>query len=290
MSKISLFLICSIIFVHSKFLSQTNSYNDLGLIIKYESNFAPFPHKARAVGHNYGGNFYNANDHYSDSTVLIFMPDHMVNRDTFDLVFYFHGWRNNIDTSLSRFQIIEQFYESGKKGILVFPESAKNAPDSFGGKLEEKGIFKELVAEIVERLKSDLRKDISFNNITLAGHSGAYRVMSFILLHGGLTDKIESVYLFDGLYGGLEKFGHWIENYSGSFINIYTPNGGTVGQSENLMISLKGWNIPFIFLESDEFSSNDLKKSRIIFIKSNLGHSDVIHTKRQFRKFLESSL
>ncbi|MDX1700885.1 MAG: hypothetical protein R3250_09725, partial [Melioribacteraceae bacterium] len=64
----------------------------------------------------------------------------------------------------------------------------------------------------------------------------------------------------------------------------------TVGETDNLMLCLEGWNIPFLLVETDDFSSNELKNSRIIFIKSELDHSDIIHTKNQFQKFLESSL
>lgn len=96
--------------------------------------------------------------------------------------------------------------------------------------------------------------------------------------------------MFDGLYADTEKFTYWIDNYKGKFINIYTPNGGTKSESENLITCLDGWNISFKLIENDDFSSDSLKNQRVIFIKSNLDHNEVLHTKNQFQKFLESSL
>lgn len=189
-----------------------------------------------------------------------------------------------------KFNLIEQFYNSNKNAILVLPESAKNAPDSFGGKLEEKNVFNELTFEISEKLDSIYAGKFNVGNISLAGHSGAYRLISYILLRGGLSENIEAVYLFDGLYADTEKYSYWIDHYNGRFINIYTPNGGTKLESENLINCLEGWNIPYKLIKNDDFSSNSLKDQRIVIIKSELGHNEVIHTKNQFQKFLESSL
>ena len=174
-------------------------------------------------------------------------------------------------------------------GILILPETAKNSADSFGGKLEEKNTFKDLTTEIVDELKTELGFDIKIDDIILAGHSGANRVISYILMLGGLTEKIRDVYIFDGLYSHLEKFTFWIDNYNGRFINIYTPNGGTKNESENLIECLENWQISVNFIDNDDFSIDELTQERIIVIKSMLDHNEVISSKDQFRKFLESS-
>ena len=280
-----------LMFLLSSFiLSQENSQNEFGSIYKFELNNSPFPHKERENGHTYKGQTYNAEEHYSDQLAIIFIPNHYIPVDTINLVFYFHGWRNNIDSTLIKFNLIEQFYKSKKNAILVLPETAKNSPDSFGGKLEEKHTFKGLSEEIIDKLNALYSKRLKIGNISLAGHSGAYRVIAYILHLGGLTEHIEAVYLFDGLYAEVDKYSFWINNYKGNFINIYTPNGGTKSVSEELYINLKKAGIENKMLVKDEFSSNDLITPRIIFIKSELKHNEVIHTKNQFQKFLESSL
>lgn len=276
-------LSCSILF------AQKEIHNDYGIIYKYELNNTAFPHKDRVNGHVYDGQQYNVKNHYSDRSVLIFIPNHFSPNDLIDIVYYFHGWWNNIDSSLVQFNLIEQFYRSNKNAILVLPETSKNAADSFGGKLEEKNVFKYLTNEILEKIASIYHQPFETGEITLAGHSGAYQVIAYILLNGGLTENIEAVYLFDALYADTEKFTYWIDQYKGQFINIYTPNGGTKSESENLAKCLDAWNIPYILIENDDFSTNSLKDKRIVFIKSELGHNEVIHTQNQFQKFLESN-
>ena len=260
-----------------------------GVICKFELKNAPFPHKGRNEGYNYKNQHYEAENHYKDSTVLVFIPNYFNLKDSLDYIFYFHGWYNNIDSSLSQFNLIEQFYNSYQNAIFIIPEGPKNAPDSFGGKLEEKNRFKYLIAELNNKLKKHLNKSINIGDIVLSGHSGAYRVIAYVLLHGGLTNNISSVILFDGLYADIEKYSFWLDNYNGKFFNIYTQNGGTKAQSENLMNCLSAWSINYKLLDVDQFSVNDLNNHRIVFIKSELDHNEVIHTQNQFQKFLEAS-
>jgi len=270
--------------------AQDSTNSSFGSTYKIMSKNTSFPHKLRNSGHGYKGKHYSRENHYNDSTVFIFIPKYYDPIDSINFLFYFHGWWNNVDSSVTKFKLIEQFYRSKKPAILILPEGAKNAPDSFGGKLEEKNVFRDLVLEMISFLENKLNKKYELRRISLGGHSGAYQVMSYILLHGGVTNEIENVFLFDGLYGNIEKFSHWIDNYNGRFINIYTPNGGTKSESENLMMCLEAWGIPFYKIKNDNFSTNDLMKSKIIFIRSQLRHSEVIHTKNQFQQFIESSL
>ena len=261
-------IILMIILLSNIVFAQINTYNTLGTLHKYESEFTQFPHHNRNEGYSYRGNYYSAEDHYNDSTILLFIPNYLKNGDSIDYVFYFHGWWNNIDSSITKFTLIEQFYNSGINGILVLPEVAKNAPDSFGGKLEQENVFNNLVHDITDCLIHELDRNYNLNNIILAGHSGAYHVISYILYQGGITNKISEVYLFDGLYSEEEKYLLWINNFNGRFINIYTPNGGTKIRSENLIERLEESNINYTLIEGDNFTTYNLSNSNIIFIKS----------------------
>ena len=278
-----------ILLLPSIYYSQDSNFTEYGIVKKYEFKNAPFPSKLRANGHFYKDEFYSAEDHYQDSTVLIFIPKYFELKDSVDFVFYFHGWGNNIDKSLEKFNLIEQFYNSKKNAIFVFPEGPKNSKDSFGGKLEDKNKFHDLVNEINIELGKIFNSEIKTGNITLAGHSGAYRVIAYIILNGGLTNKIKNVILFDALYADTEKFSYWLDHYRGNFIDIFTENGGTKSESENLMTCLKGWGMPYKLIESDDFTVNQLKDEKIIFISSSLKHSEVISTKNQFCKFLQTT-
>lgn len=262
----------------------------LGDVIKLELSSAPFPHNARANGHTYSDKFYPADAHYSDSTVMVFIPKNFTESEKTDFVIYFHGWYNNIDTACSKFKILEQFSGSNKNAILIFPEGPKNAPDSYGGKLEDENGFnnmmKDILAELIKR--NNISSD-KIGDLILSGHSGAYRVISFILMRGGLTANIKEVFLFDALYAELEKYAHWFTNYNGKFINIFTDNGGTKEDSHSLMDDLKGWQIPFLLKEEDEISDSELKENKLIFIHSKLGHNDVLTNNENLKRFLSAS-
>ncbi len=270
--------------------SLTERYKQYGEVIISSLSSAPFPHQKRMSGHTYNNKSYSFEEHYNDSTVLIFIPKGYKSEASNNFVIHFHGWYNNVDSVLSQFKLIEQFSESKKNAILIVPQGPKDVPDSFGGKLEEKDGFKNLINEVTEFLyQKKIINAKSIGRILLSGHSGGYRVISFILMRSGLTDKIKEVFLFDGLYGQIEKYTYWLDHYNGKFINIFTKDGGTKEQSENLMDCLTSWEISFISRNENELSTNDLKNNRLIFIYSDLEHNDVINVRSQFKRFLEAS-
>lgn len=268
----------------------TERYAHLGEMHLPAFSSAPFPHPNRANGRIYNNTTYPAAEHYSDSTVAIVIPKGFTPKRAVDLVIYFHGWYNNIDSACAQFSLIEQFCEAKKNAVFVFPEGPKNSPDSFGGRVEDADGLKTLVADVLKYLKSSGKiSSAQIGNIVLAGHSGAYRVIAYALMRGGLTQNISDVILFDALYGETEKYSYWIDHYQGRFINIYTDEGGTKNESENLMADLTGWGIPFLTKEEKDLTTDDLKKSRLIFIHSALTHNEVIAVKRQFRDYLLTS-
>jgi len=269
--------------------SFTERYNHLGEMFVPQFSSAPFPDSKRMNGHIYDGKTYSAQEHYNDSSVAIFIPKGFKSTEKINFVVYFHGWNNNIDSACAQYKLIEQFCESNKNAIFIFPEGPKNSPDSYGGKLEEKNGLKNLINDVLRFLvESNKIKSTKVGNIILAGHSGAYRVISFCLMRGGLTKNISDVILFDALYGQTEKFAYWIENYKGRFIDIYTNNGGTKEETENLMNDLAAWNIPYFKTQESQLNFDDLKNNRVIFIHSDLTHNEVIAKRNQFRDYLKT--
>jgi hypothetical protein len=265
-------------------------YADQGELIITQVSSSMFPHAKRDTGYWYDGKKYPVENHYRDSSVAIFIPKGFIGGESTNIVVYFHGWRNNIDSTFAQFRIAEQFTESKINALLIHPEGAKNAPDSFGGKLDEANGFKRFMDDILNFLvKNKKIKTKNIGSIVLAGHSGAYRVMSFILLRGGLTNSIKEVYLFDALYGQTEKFAYWLDHSKGRLLDIYTEDGGTKQESQYLMDDLKAWEIPFLSLKESEVSMGDLLNNRIVFISSDLQHNDVISKRNQFQTYLQTS-
>jgi len=261
-------------------------------LLRISSSFTAFPDTARAGGHIYDKVLYTAAEHYSDSSVLIIVPPQLKPGRQVDIIIWFHGWRNNIDSAAAYFELIKQFMASNRNAVLVLPETTRNAPDSYGGKLEQKDVFKNLLNDVLNKLQTEkmISKRTKAGNIVLAGHSGAFRVMAYILQNGGV--EVSQVILFDGLYSQVDKYTAWIQaNPSHQFINLYTnKGGGTDGVSDKMMQLLSEKNIPFISAEEKDVHTPMLKTNQVIFIHSLKEHNDVINRPdHNFRLYLENS-
>jgi hypothetical protein len=268
----------------------SKKFAEYGELLITQLSSAPFPHPRRASGHTYQKQLYPADKHYSDGSVAIFTPRGFRQTDSVDIVVHLHGWRNNIDTTLSRYKLPQQLYESGKNAILVVPEGPRNAPDSFAGKLEDAGGLKRFIADVVDFLFSrSIIKTHSVGKIILSGHSGAYEGIAFALMRGGIPEKIREVFLFDALYGDTEKFTYWIDRFNGKLINIYTDSGGTAWETKAMMEDLAGWGIPYLAKDEFAFSPSDFHTNRLIFVHTDLEHEMVVSARMQFREYLRAS-
>jgi hypothetical protein len=279
-------------FIASFLCAQESSgkFSEYGELLVTHLSSAPFPHPLRAAGHTYQNQFFPADQHYNDSSVALFIPRGFRQTESVDLVIYLHGWRNNIDTALSKYKLPQQFYESGKNAILVFPEGPRNAPDSFAGKFEDAGGLQRFVTDVVAFLFNESRiKTRSLGKIILSGHSGAYHGISYALMRGGMPDVISEVYLFDALYGQTEKYARWIDRYPGKMITIYTDSGGTKEETELLMEDLDGWKIPYRAVEERSITASDLHDNRLVFVHTDLEHDMVVSARMQFREYLKES-
>ncbi len=267
-------------------------YASQGELILTALASAPFPHPKRAEGHQYKGQRYPAKEHYSDSTVAIFIPRGFRETGKVDFVIHFHGWKNQVTNVLGQYQLIEQLVASGRNAVLVVPQGPRNAPDSFGGKLEDPDGFKRFMADVVETLrqKSALKqKGFAIGQIVLSGHSGGYQVISAIVDHGGLTDRVREVWLFDALYAQTPRFLAWIDRNQGRFIDIYTEHGGTKAPTEQLMATLKARGTPFFTGKEGDAKPADLQSNRLVFLYTDLAHNEVVHKRQEFRDYLKTS-
>jgi hypothetical protein len=288
---LSALLLCPLLCI-GETQTLAEKYSDRGQLIVGQFASAPFPHPKRSEGHKYHEENYSAAEHYSDSTVAIFIPKNFHEDGPVDFVIHFHGWRNNVAGTLSKYKLIEQLMESKRNAILVVPEGPKDAPDSFGGKLEDEGGFRRFMVEVVETLKakSNLKKkDVVVGKIVLSGHSGGYQVISSIVDRGGITDHVKEVWLFDALYAQTDKFLAWFDKEKGRLLNIYTEHGGTKKETEQMMATLKAKGISVVAGTESQMKVSELPKSGAVFIFSDLEHDDVVDKHSTFRDFLMTS-
>lgn len=260
-------------------------------ILHFPSAHNCFPDTARGQGHLDGdGKQLPRTGHYDDSSVLLTIPAGLRMGKTVDLVIWFHGWHNNIDTALQFYGLARQFAASERNAVLVLPEAAKNAADSYGGKMRQDGMFKLLVADILDELKRNkiVPADAAAGRMVLAGHSGAYSVMADILEHGQVG--VDEVFLFDALYGRMNTFTRWAEDGNHHFVHWFTNTGyGPDKMSDTMMLQLRKDKMPFGL--SEEASVNDavLKDNRILFVHSPREHNVIIHNPDDFALLLKNS-
>jgi hypothetical protein len=282
----SLVLICSTsCFCLGLFAQENNS----AVTFHIYSSHTSFPDTGRRNGHLYDNVLYTTAEHYRDSTVLIVAPKNLDVKKQADLVFWFHGWGNNVDSAAVRYELIEQFVASKRNAVLILAETARNAPDSYGGKLEKEGMFKALVTDVVNGLKAKrlVPENSIPGHILLGGHSGAYRVMAHIVQNGRMP--VDEVMLFDALYAETDKFINWLKtDKQHRFINLYTDHGGTRDETLNMVKMLVKDDINYLQIEETALIPVQYSTHNVLFIHSLKEHNDIVNPDN-FRLMLENN-
>jgi hypothetical protein len=278
------------IFALFLFVATTTSAQDIPGAVTFHiySSHTSFPDTGRAKGHLYDSVLYTANEHYRDSTVLIIAPKNLDAKKKVDMVFWFHGWRNSVDNAAAYYELTKQFIASKRNAVLILAETARNAPDSYGGKLEAPGDFKALVADVLQGLKAQklITQNCTSGHILLGGHSGAYRVMARIIKNGGMP--VDEVMLFDALYAETDIFMDWIKADAGHrFINLYTDHGGTEDETKAMEKLVDEADINNFEAEEKALVPAQLSAHPIIFIHSLKQHNDIVN-QDNFRLMLEN--
>jgi hypothetical protein len=249
-----------------------------------------FPDTGRMSGHLYDSVLYSTTDHYSDSDVLIITPRNFHATAKADLIFWFHGWNNNIDSALVSYGLSRQFAKSNVNAVLVLAETAKDAPDSYGGKLEQPNTFRRLASDVLKKLYEEkiVGAKCTAGNVILAGHSGAYRVMAGILQNGNVP--VNEVILFDALYADTDIFMKWLTAGSEHrFIDLYTDHGGTLDETQSMLQQIRDLKLSADSLEEANLTQRISEENKILFIHSLHPHNDIIQHPDNFEMFIDAS-
>ena len=179
------------------------------------------------MAHRYNNVLYPVQGHYDTTARCSSWFHRVLTRAEVDIVCWFHGWYNHIDSVLSYFEIARSnSTASGRNAILVIPESAKDAPDSYGGKLEQQGRFRLLLEDVLAKLKK--KRSYQKSDSGKYHTRGPQRRLPGDGIHpatGGI--EINEANLFDGMYGQADRHINWLQADSlHRFINIYTNKGG----------------------------------------------------------------
>ena len=188
-------------------------------------------------GHRTGtGRVYWEDETYNDRQVLLHLPKGFDIRRPGLLIVFFHGHGAKLaDDVYLRQQVPAQISSSSVNAALIAPQLALNAANSSAGKLWEPGAFARFLGEAgqhLAKLHGDPRSVRSFASmpVVIVAYSGGYVATAWSAQHGGLTNRLRGVVLFDALYGELDTFADWItKQKSAFFISTYAarPAPGT---------------------------------------------------------------
>ena len=242
---------------------------------------APFLNisKGDRRGHrSYSGRVYWQDETYSDSRVLMHVPEHFDVRKPGVIVVFFHGNGATLERDVRDRQLVpQQVTDSGANAILLAPQMAVDAADSSAGKFWQAGGLKRFMEESaahLARLTGDPNNARAFANmpIVIVGYSGGFLPTAWSLEVGGISDRVRGVVLLDAVYGEMDKFASWIESHrSGFFVSSYTHY--TARRDRELMSTLRQKGIAV-----SEDMDGPLRPGSVVFVETGDGitHRDYV--------------
>ena len=213
-----------------------------------------------------------------------------------DYVVHYHGHSNTVAKTFRNHRLREQFSLSLQNAILVVPQGPINAIDSDFGKVERRRGFRKMLTEVHGFLQAEgvIGRKQKIGRIIITSHSGGYRATAMALKHGGL--EVSEVYMFDSLYAHVDIFFAWLTNPERTarrFINVYYRDK-PIARSKELLALLEGSGVRVKKLtekrmRGKKFKRKSLARERIIFIRTNQGHSKCTRGNFNYRDYLFSS-
>lgn len=260
----------------------TLNANAQGKQLSFQSSNAMFP------DNRFNPNYSSNDSRFNDNSAIIFVPKHFNKNKPWHYFLWFHGWNNNIYSTLEQFKLKEQLNASGINAILVMPEAAKNAQDSYCGKWEQANYFNRFMQDVNDKLVSENIINANTNgDLIIAGHSGASRVLVQIITYSNLP--IKSIFLFDAISGNEDKIASYLQNHTNcSLINLYTNKQNTNASSKRLQQIIQKNGLAFVQKEDTQFAENDMRQTRILLMHTLLSHNDVATSNDYITKFLRA--
>lgn len=225
---------------------------------------------------------------YNDNSSIIFIPKGFKKDKPVHFFLWFHGWNNNIESTLEQFKLDDQLYASGINAILVMPEGAKNAQDSYCGQWEKQGPFNKYIEELQQKLQaSNIINANTKPDLIIAGHSGAAIVLVKLLQYS--TTPIKAALFFDACSAQTDKIATFYKNNpTAKLINLYTNKSSFYSNSQQLNSQLAKQGIGVTQKEDTQFTGTELKSNRILSMHTQLSHNDVATSYHYIERFLKA--
>lgn len=261
----------------------------IGTTLTFGLTNGPFPHPAAP---------------YDDDSCLVFVPSHYRANASgrIDAMVHFHGHGTMAKKTIVEKDLREQFHASGQNAILVVPQGPIDAKDSRWGKLDDEGGFLAMLGEVRRAMqKPEVAEALGLaamsptgriGTTVISAHSGGYRAAASCLRHGGWN--VVETWLFDALYGLREEFLAWVlERRDKSaplerhrLLAWYGVDAVTA-QCRKLRDELDGEGLAYVHLKDEAKAVRaQMVRARVGFIRSKVGHRQVMHASNALRDCL----
>ncbi|MFT3786870.1 MAG: hypothetical protein QM770_12005 [Tepidisphaeraceae bacterium] len=240
---------------------------------------APYPHPSRKDGYKSGDETFPMAGHYDDDSVGIYVPEKFKAPDgPADFVIHFHGHRNHVTKVFEQYDLAGQMEKSGVNAILVVPQGPYEVPDSSFGKMADEGGFAAMMNDVANELvKRGVLRSAQIGRIVLAGHSGGYLPVATVLDHGGLTDHITDVLLFDASYGSLDSYVNYISDQTKPRRLISICTAHLAGQNMMMMAMLQDRGVKYEVKIDGKLTDDIVRPRGPLFIHTrDLAHGEVL--------------
>jgi hypothetical protein len=184
------------------------------------------------------------------------------------VVVYVHGYRSSADKSFKQRGLVEQFAKSRQNALFIIAD---------GPASKEQRVKFPALGKILHLVARYARIHMPHGHIVAIGHSAAYRTIVNWLDYRYL----DHIVLVDALYGRVKQFKRWMtEHKYKDWHKLIVISHDTLEQTARFLNAFKyvvklrrfpgKWS---------EFSKRQ-RRARLLFIRSQFGHSQLVTSKR----------
>ncbi len=172
------------------------------------------------------GGVYREGPTYSDSRVLLAVPDGFAPGPAAVMVVYLHGNQATLERDVCRRQRIPgQVAASGLNAVLVAPQLAVNALDSSAGRFWQPGAFRAFLTEAARELgRMTGRQGFEDLPVIVVAYSGGYLPAVYAAEVGGIGTRLRAVVLMDALFGEVERYARVVAERRFAFVSAYSAS------------------------------------------------------------------
>lgn len=250
------------------------------------------------------GPFPHPDAPYEDDSCVVFVPAHYraSSSGRIDALVHFHGHGTTAKKTIVEKDLREQFHASGQNAIMIVPQGPIDSKDSRWGKLDGEGGFLAMLGEVRRAIQqSEVATKLGDAAVSPTGriattvisaHSGGYRAAASCLRIGGWN--VNETWLFDALYGLREEFRLWVLErreregpHERHKLMAWYGVDAVTAQCRKLRDELDEDGLSYVHVRDEKkIVRAQMVRARVGFIRSQVGHRQVMHASNALRDCL----